>query len=602
MRNITVKLFLLLISISFSQIVFSQKEGLRSTERIADLELTKRQEAIGEKIKNRIEETLNRYYPKESYIIQVEITLERVGTREIPGTEKKTRIGKETFLPGLPMVPLGETSPELREILTDQLTLSNFRIVSIMVNVLLDERKFNPENIEFVKKVIPTCVTLDEMRGDILRVKLTPFPPVVKVLSEEKGAVRPAEGFSLLSSSYFQILIVVLLFLLLVIILFLAANLRKAKRVSEEKTVILSPPSPATSPQEIGTTVKETKPKTTEEGKGLFPELRQLMVMTLVGNPDLTAEIFKHWMETEKEEGINLVASFLRGTDPRLMELLSAHLDEELKEKVESALTQITIMEKDKVIEIFKRFREEFQREQQAETGKRKKEDMFYFLKQLEPHQIFHILKDEPAGVIAIALAMVNPEIAIQVIKELPEEKRIKIPVEMGKLKKIPLTSFSDIADALSRKTLQVESLKYVTTDGVKALVNLLDHSSPEMEKQILSDIAHQDIGLAEEIKKQYLTFDDLILVPNKPLAEVLRTLEGETITRMLSGAVPKLKEKVLSNLPARLKTIVSDTLSAIKEEGISTEEVQKARKELMLKLRDLAKSGKLELSKEVIS
>ncbi|HCJ66682.1 MAG TPA: hypothetical protein DHV62_04975 [Elusimicrobia bacterium] len=590
-----------------------QRESIGIGKKIADLELNRREEAIGEKIKNRIEETLNRYYSRESYIVQVYVSLEKMLPTEPPKLSKKVKVEKETFLPGLPALPLEESSPELKDILVDQLTFSpNFRILSIIVNILLDERKFSTADVDFVKKVIPTCVVLDETRGDTLNVKVMPFPPSITSLIEKKvkeEVVSSEKEISIFVRyfPYLQIGLGILVLLLLGIMLMEITSLKKSKKVPEEilpTGVYLRPtgtPPLQAPPAPVGIQTELPKLVTVEEGKTLFYELRQLMVTTLVGNPEIVSEIFHRWVEQDKENGIKSVANFLKATEPRLIELLAPRWEEELRTKVESAMGQITTIEKDSVIETFKKFREEFQKEQEITTTSQHKEDIFYFLKQLEPHQVLHIIKDEPVGIIAIALAMARPDVSTLVMKELPQEISARIPVEMGKLKKIPLTTLSEIADRLSKKALQIESLKYVSTDGTKAIIDLLEHSSPEMEKQILANIVHQDLKLAEEIKKQYLTFDDLTLVMDKPLSEVLRTIDAEVIVKMLVGSPVEIKEKILANLPSRMKTIVTDGLSAIKEE-ISSEEIQEARKVLLAKLRDLAKSGKLELTKKIIS
>jgi flagellar motor switch protein FliG len=288
------------------------------------------------------------------------------------------------------------------------------------------------------------------------------------------------------------------------------------------------------------------------------------MVTTLVGNPSLASEIFKRWIDADQEDGVYQVAAFLKATDPGLASMLAEHIGKDNIAKVEFAITQMSSIDKEGLIETFKKFREEFQREQQvrnSSSGSSDVGDLFQFLKQLETQQIFHIIKDEPVGIAAIVLAQVTPDVANTVLQELPEDVQGKVPVEMGKLKKIPLSVYKEISNKLSKKALEVGQMKFVTTDGVNALIKMLEQSTPETEQQILDRVTEQDIALSQEIRKYYITFDEITRIPDKILADILRSLDRESIIKALINSKDLVKNKVINNLAPRTKIIVSDAL-----------------------------------------
>jgi flagellar motor switch protein FliG len=171
----------------------------------------------------------------------------------------------------------------------------------------------------------------------------------------------------------------------------------------------------------------------------------------------------------------------------------------------------------------------------------------------------------------------------------------------MGKIKKIPVTAYREIAERLTKKALQVEKIKYVTTDGVEALIKLLEESSPEVEEQILASITAQDVNLANEIRKMYVTFSELPVLPDKVLAEILRGIDREIITKALIDAEPAVKQKIIANLPPRLRIIVEDTVKTLEEEGgVPLEEIHSARKTITRRIRELIRTGKLDIRKYV--
>lgn len=617
------KLFLyacLIFNLFFLTLLYAQ---LLEPKQEQDLELARTETGISEKIQAQLEDVLSNYYKKGTYIVNVKCHLERI---PIPLKEKPTKLHKgeeETELPGLPAPPSEISSKEVEKFIVDQWILSEqLRVKYLDILILADEKVFSSKDIEFVKTVAKARVGIDERRGDMLTVRALSFPPPIEALSVTRETEKPEERKGVLNEVYPYLYFggLFLGLLLFVIILLQVVNMIKMKKTAQElyppyslrlpirtQTGLARLPEagllPSVSEKQVIELTPGSQPEAAPGSKDIFYELRQLMVTTLVGNPELGSEIFKRWVEIDKDTGIYQVAGFLKATDSRLIDLLSGYLGQDITSKVEFAMNQLTQIDKEGLIETFKKFREEFQKEQSLKaeriikTGE--EEDLFQFLKQLTPDQIFHIVKDEPPSIIAIALAQVPPEIVNAILKDLPPEKQLKIPVEMGKLKKIPISAYHDIADKLTKKALQIEKIKYVTTDGIEALVNILEQSPPEKEQEILASVAEHDLLLAEELRTVYITFDEISRLPDKFLSEILRGFDRDTIMKSLIDTKPELRNKILNNLPPRIKVIVNDGLKTLEDTAeIPLEEIQKARRTITRKIRDLARSGKIDLKK----
>lgn len=578
-----------------------------------DLELLQKENAVSEKIRHQIESLLGKYYEKESFVVNVKTSLERIKIKDkTPKAKKEEAVDYE--LPGLPFPLQKESarSPQIEQIIAEQLIFTDkFKVANTEVIVILDEKKYTRDDEIFIRTVIETSAGINELRGDTILIKRLAFPPpvdirkVVKEQTEPPSPVKDDWRKEVYPYIYYGSIILLLLFF--VVILLQVINLVRST-VANRKPAFALPPmdiqqksiappvSAVAKPVALPSVGQE---KSSGERKDLFYELRQLMVATLVGNPELSCEIFNRWIG-EGDSGIYQVASFLKASDPKLLEVISDYLNRDVVGKIDFAMNQIVSMEQEDIIEIFKRFREEFQKEQSIKASKESSStDLFRFLKELEPHQVFHIIKDEAPGIIGIVLAQLSAETANTVLSDIPPDRRDEIILEMGKLKKIPVTVYKDIADKLTKKALQVESLKYVTTDGVEALVKLLEASAPDVEQQILKSVSQQNIALVQEIRKVYVTFDELTLLPDKVLADILRGVDREIITNALIGAGAEIKNKIITNLPTRMKIIVSDTLKSLEEEGgVPTEEIYNARKNITKRIRELARSGKLDLKK----
>ncbi|MCB4792685.1 MAG: hypothetical protein LHV68_12480 [Elusimicrobia bacterium] len=596
-----------------------------------DLELTRRESAISERLQTQLEQVLSSYYKKDSFVVGIKAFLERIPVQDTSAPAQNKSEKEELELPGLPIPPSSVNNQETDNLAMEKWTFSDkFKIKYMEISILLDEKIFSNNDVNFVRTVTETRIGLDESRGDMINVKAIPFPPpsnafdVFKEKEKDKAQqqaqqdqqnkIFPKEVYPYLYIG--GIFIAVLVF---VIIILLGLSIIRARGQHERYPYGYLPPVPGMSglgqnqPIPPGITQPAAKPvlesstpdqkgqsiQLQDENKDIFYELRQLMVTTLVGNPKLASEIFKKWAATEQDNGIFQITGFLKATDPSLIDILQEYLGSEISSKVKFAMNQMTSVDKESIIETLKRFREEFQKEQSIQSQKASGEDMFEFLKNMSAEQVYHVIKDEPVGIMAIALAQVSPEKANAVFKELPIEHQSKIPVEIGKLKKIPATSYRDIADKLSKKAIEVERIRYVATDGVDTLGNFLENTTPEKEQEILASIALHDIKLAEELRKVYITFDEISKIPDKNLAEILRSFEREVMTRALIDSSEDLKEKFLNNLPQRMKLMITDEVKAFEESGeIPIDEVQKARRAITQKIREMAKSGLVDLKK----
>ncbi|MFH1540253.1 MAG: FliG C-terminal domain-containing protein [Elusimicrobiota bacterium] len=595
-----------------------------------DVELTRRENAVSEKIQSQLEELLGNYYKKESFVIDVKSKLERIPVREkSPKAKKVEKEEKEEIeLPGLPVVlppEIVDEGDEKEKFDIDQWIFSDkIRIKYLEISILLDEKIFlnKDEDLDFIKMVSRARAKLDESRGDSLIIKAIPFPQPIETLnttavkeSTEPTKLKESKNPLLTLRPYLLYGCIVLMLLLIAIVLLQVINISKMKKVLQDVFLQLGlPQASKTQTDKIQLSEKQSqkipvvnKLETLNGQKNgqkiFFNELKQFVVNAIIGNPQLASEIFKKWVDTNKDDGVHQFAELLKATDPQLVKMLSEYItDQNIISSVEHTINQDVPIDEKVVVEIFKRFRESFREKETSKSAKTKfneEESMFQFLKQITPEQIFHIIKDEPVTIIAIVLAQLSPEVANSLLVGLPIEKQSRIPVEMAKLKKVPISAYREIADKLAKKALEVEKIKYVATDGVEALINMLEQSSPEKEQEILTSILEYDIMIAKELRKIYITFEEICKLPDRFLSELFREFNRDVVIKALVGSSMKIREKVLNNLPPRIKIVVADELKIIEESGeVQTEEIQKAQKTITQKIRELAKTGKIDLKK----
>lgn len=542
-------------------------------------DIARKSSLLSQKIRTQIEETLGLYFKPETFFVDVKVNLIkpepiRIQQKIIPKTEK---------LPGLPAI----IKEEIKEETIPQ--YEGYKIEWMKITILLRHGIFTTNDISFIKQIVQMRSGFDDTRGDSLEIKQVPFPQL-ESLTKEKQKFSFTELLAKIPTELSFGIIIVLLVLLLILILQFSL-LKKIKYPTAEHPVVEAkpvatpvpastpPPAPPSAKKSIDTVISETK---------------KYLVSLIVGSPQICSKISKKWI-TEGDEGLNRISIFYKTVDSELLNLLEEYFERDVIEKINSKIPEVEIPEPEKLLEIWNQFRKEYTDILKSEKVKAEV-DIFQFLHQLQPHQILHIIKDEPPGVVAIVIGQLDPDIAINVFKELPLELQKKIPFELGKLKKIPVGAFKDIAERLSRKAYDAAQIKFVTTDGVEALVGLLERMDPESEKEVLSTINEQDITLGEEIRKVYLTFADILKVPDKVLTEVVRPMERESVAKALIGADEQIQNKILKCLPERIQIIVKDLIESLID--TPREEVEKSRLIIIREIRTMAREGKINLKK----
>ena len=576
---------------SVPQVVLSEQQNL---------EMKRREQSIAEKTKELLESTLKKYYSKDNFIVTVNVSLEKVSPEKI--AKEEPEIEGEIFergtveMPGLPVTssPILKEDEKKQEPQTATSWEQILRIKWMKITILLKEGEFKPNDKDFIASVVKMKSEYDENKGDILSIQELPFPPVQ--IAEAGTLQQESEKPEAVKFDWRGYAGWVIAAILIVIVFSLLSRLSRVKREVRQPIIMPQMPAPAAVPQSA---VQQPTPEKVKDNgmKKLLEEVRELMITTLIGTPEVSTKVLKNWMDTEKEDGLNRAAMLIKTTDPRMVDTLSDELGPDLTAQLTYAVSQLGDIEKDALDSIYKKFKDDYAKELQNEIrehGVSKEKDIFIFLRKLEPHQVLNILQDEPPGVIAVGLAQLTPEVSSQILKELPEDKRYKVPLEMGKLKKVPATAYYDIADKLSRKALGVANIRYVSTDGIESLVNILENLDLETEQQVLSKIKQQDLTLANEIRKIYVSLPDVINLSNRFLSEILRIINQETIIKVVVGVSPELKDKIMNNLPGRVKTIVQDSIDQYKD--ITPEEIAKAQHEFLAEIRSQTKAGKINL------
>jgi len=223
----------------------------------------------------------------------------------------------------------------------------------------------------------------------------------------------------------------------------------------------------------------------------------------------------------------------------------------------------------------------------------------FEFLEEMEPGQVAALLEIESEDVKALVLGHLDPVFRHQVVTLLPETQQGPLVLAIGMIKQANPAAVSVVARKLRERaeSAVLSREKAENIGGVHAVVDLINRSTPAMEKRLLTGLDQDDPELAAKVRELMFTFTDFINVSDAAMEEVLRGVNVTVLATALSGAKSDLEDKMLSNVANLLREELAAEREGMRK--VSRTDQEEARSELVQRARQLEAEGKITLRGE---
>lgn len=216
-------------------------------------------------------------------------------------------------------------------------------------------------------------------------------------------------------------------------------------------------------------------------------------------------------------------------------------------------------------------------------------------LLEIDPRVIGRILGREYPQTAALVLSQLPPLEAAQILMQLPEDLRVEVMLRITKLEQISEDMLAELNRALSRELSGFEgAVQSQEMVGVDLAVQLLMNMDKTNEATLLESIGDRDPDVAEQIREQMFTFDDLIDVDDRAIQTVLRNIENQTLVLALKGAEEAMQEVFLRNVSKRVSESLREDLETMGPVRLS--EVEGAQQQIANAARELADRGEIQI------
>lgn len=216
-------------------------------------------------------------------------------------------------------------------------------------------------------------------------------------------------------------------------------------------------------------------------------------------------------------------------------------------------------------------------------------------IQSISPDLLIQLIQNEHPQTISLIIAHLKPAIASEVMALLPDELKPDVAYRIANLDKVASGMLEEIDNVFEEILANKETSATQKAGGVPRLAEILNMIDGTSAEQIIEEIEENDPDLAEEIRQNMFVFDDLILVDDRGLQKVLRSVESQELAVALKAATDEVKEKIFRNMSERAAEILKEEMEV--SGAVRIKDVTDAQQKITKVVQDMERKGELVIS-----
>ncbi|UCD37211.1 MAG: hypothetical protein JSW54_10290 [Fidelibacterota bacterium] len=216
----------------------------------------------------------------------------------------------------------------------------------------------------------------------------------------------------------------------------------------------------------------------------------------------------------------------------------------------------------------------------------------FAFLAKLSDEQIAYLLLAESPSIVGLVLAQLESDRQMQIYERLDHDQRIEALVEMGNAGAMNLEAVVSIASDLKERARYLPKASEFERGGGEKLADVLNKMATDQADLFMEKLSQENPELFKEVKRYYLTFEDIFLLPDNTLRDVLNAIELDDLARAVKGIAEETIERAITVLPQKKQAMYEPV-----EGALAKREVYEARGKIMDAVRKMQAEGQINLA-----
>ncbi|MGF1483010.1 MAG: flagellar motor switch protein FliG [Opitutales bacterium] len=218
-------------------------------------------------------------------------------------------------------------------------------------------------------------------------------------------------------------------------------------------------------------------------------------------------------------------------------------------------------------------------------------------ISEMEPRQIFNLVRDEQSQTIAFLVSHLNIDKATQVVEMLAPEMREDVIERIGSMDTTSLEMVAKVVTSLKQHISTKERYTLHHSGGLRQVADLLNNLDKDMSKTLLNKLEERNPGLGAAIRKKMFSFDDLQRLNASDLQRVTREVEMSDLVVAMKSAQAILQEAIFASVSKRAAETLKEEIEMMGP--VRLKEVEAAQDRIIQTVRRLEEEEEITLDAE---
>lgn len=213
---------------------------------------------------------------------------------------------------------------------------------------------------------------------------------------------------------------------------------------------------------------------------------------------------------------------------------------------------------------------------------------------ELEPGQIFNLIRQEQPQMVALVLSFLSAEKASAILAMLGSNQSEEVIERLATLAPTPVEVVEKLVQVLMAKLGAQHSLAPRQSGGVKTAAELLNALDKNVSKVLLMSIEERNPELGQAIRQKMFTFEDVAALDVASLQKILREVDARDLAAALKQSSEKLKTALLGAISKRAAETVKEEIGLMG--AVKLRDIEAAQRRIIDVIRRLEGEGEIEL------
>ena len=213
----------------------------------------------------------------------------------------------------------------------------------------------------------------------------------------------------------------------------------------------------------------------------------------------------------------------------------------------------------------------------------------------MDPGQLFNLIKDEQDQTIALILSYFPADQAASISERLDDDKRVHVLERLATLAPTPVAIVEKVVKVVLSKAKRAVPQTVSHSGGVRAAAAMLNAMGKEVSQSILAVMDEKNAELGAAIQQKMFTFEDFIHLDAQDVQKILRDVDMKDLSLALKNVSEALSNFVLSCMSRRAAESVTEEMEFMT--STNPKEVEAAQLRIVECARNLESQEEIDLS-----